>query len=66
MAPGTGVMLIKNDCRMVHFCSSKCRKNTVKLGRVPRETRWTKTYALEKKARLGSKHEVRESARKEA
>lgn len=40
---GTGKMLIKNDGKMIYFCSSKCQKNT-KLKRKPRETRWTKKF----------------------
>jgi large subunit ribosomal protein L24e len=43
--PGTGKLYIKKDGTVLHFCSSKCEKNMVKLKRVPRRTRWTKTYA---------------------
>lgn len=47
---GTGTMLIKNDGRIFYFCKSKCEKNMVKLGHVPRKTKWTRAFALEKKA----------------
>jgi len=46
---GTGMLLIKNDGRLLYFCAKKCEKNLIKLGRVPRKVRWTKTHALEKK-----------------
>ena len=38
---GTGKTLIKKDGTMVHFCSSKCEKNMLKLGRKGRNTKWT-------------------------
>jgi len=38
---GTGMTYVKNDGRVIHFCSSKCEKNLLKLGRKPRTTRWT-------------------------
>jgi large subunit ribosomal protein L24e len=38
---GTGKMLAKNDGKIWYFCSSKCEKNTRKLRRKPRETKWT-------------------------
>ena len=39
---GTGKMLAKNDGRILYFCSMKCEKNLLKLGRIPRKTKWTK------------------------
>jgi len=42
--PGTGRMYVKRDGVVYYFCSSKCKKNMVKLKRVPRRTRWTKQY----------------------
>lgn len=41
---GTGTMLVKNDGKMLMFCSSKCDKNYNKLGREPRHLRWTAAY----------------------
>ena len=38
---GTGKMYVKTDGRVFYFCSNKCEKNMIKLGRKPRETRWT-------------------------
>ena len=39
--PGTGMDLIKNDAKIVHLCSSKCKKNMLELKRNPRKMGWT-------------------------
>ncbi|MBW2964512.1 50S ribosomal protein L24e [Candidatus Woesearchaeota archaeon] len=39
---GTGKALIKNDGKVLYFCSTKCEKNTTKLKRKAREQKWTK------------------------
>lgn len=41
---GTGVMFVKKDGKVLHFCSSKCEKNTNKLRRKFLETRWSSKY----------------------
>ena len=41
MEKGTGKMFVKNDGKIFYFCSSKCEKNLFKLGRIPRNVRWT-------------------------
>lgn len=38
--PGTGLMYVKNDGTILRFCSSKCRKNMLKLKRVSRQLKW--------------------------
>ncbi|MFQ6068665.1 MAG: 50S ribosomal protein L24e [Candidatus Bathyarchaeia archaeon] len=48
---GTGQMYVKNDGTILWFCSSKCRKNSLKLGRDPRKLRWTKYYGKEEKGK---------------
>ncbi|MEA3191250.1 MAG: large subunit ribosomal protein L24e [Thermoplasmata archaeon] len=45
---GTGKMYIKRDATVFHFCSSKCQRNQVELGRVNRHVGWTKAYAEHK------------------
>jgi len=50
--PGTGRMYIKKDGVVYNFCSSKCFKNLVVLGRVPRRTTWTRYYEREKQVRM--------------
>ena len=47
--PGKGTMLIKNDAKILFFCSPKCERNLLKLKRTAREQKWTKAYALNKK-----------------
>jgi len=50
--PGTGRMYIKKDGVIYNFCTSKCFKNLVELGRVPRRTTWTVWYSREKEVRM--------------
>ena len=50
--PGTGRMYVKKDGVIYHFCTSKCHKNLIKLGRVPRRTTWTRWHEHEKEVRL--------------
>src|SRR4030043_64325 len=50
--PGTGRMYIKKDGVVYNFCSSKCFKNLIILGRVPRRTTWTRYYEREKQVRM--------------
>lgn len=42
--PGTGALVIRPDGSQLRFCKSKCRKNMLKLKRVPRRVRWTKKW----------------------
>jgi large subunit ribosomal protein L24e len=44
MEPGTGMLFIKRDGTRHNFCSAKCRRNLLDLGRVPRTVKWTKHY----------------------
>ena len=38
--PGKGVSHIDKVGKMLNFCSSKCKKNMLKLGRNPRKVKW--------------------------
>lgn len=38
---GTGKMYVKADGKIYWFCSSKCEKNMLKLGRKARWVKWT-------------------------
>jgi len=59
--PGTGKMYIRKDGTVFHFCSSKCQRNQVQLGRVNRHVRWTGA-AASAKALAG--HAVKETKAK--
>lgn len=41
---GTGTMYVKKDGNIFNFCSMKCEKNMLKLGRTPRYMKWTKAF----------------------
>ncbi|MBI2148289.1 50S ribosomal protein L24e [Candidatus Woesearchaeota archaeon] len=41
---GTGKMLAKNDGSIFYYCSNKCEKNQIKLGRIPRNIKWTEEF----------------------
>ncbi len=52
--PGTGWMYVLSDGTIWYFCSSKCAKNMLKLGRKPEKIRWTlKAKELKEKRRTG-------------
>lgn len=62
LAKGTGVMFVKRDGTIYHFCSSKCRKNTLKLGREGRRQKWTRAYRVfkGKEKKIQAKKETKE------
>jgi len=41
---GTGKMYVKKDGSIYFFCGSKCEKNMIQLGRVPRKVKWVKQW----------------------
>jgi len=49
---GTGTIVVEKGGKLLYFCSSKCEKNKLKLGRKPLNTRWTLTA---RKARRGER-----------
>ncbi len=38
--PGTGVSNVDKVGKVLNFCSSKCKKNMLKLKRNPRKVKW--------------------------
>ncbi len=48
--PGTGAMFVKRDGTVFHFCSSSCRKQQLRLGRVGHRFKWTRAYELKRTA----------------
>ncbi|MBI2631817.1 hypothetical protein HYW75_02335 [Candidatus Pacearchaeota archaeon] len=61
--PFRGIHLIKNDGSVNFFCSSKCRKNTLKLKRDKRRLKWTEAYriALEKSRKAQKREEEKKT-----
>ncbi|MHB1908849.1 MAG: 50S ribosomal protein L24e [Nitrososphaerales archaeon] len=47
---GYGIMYIRNDAATFWFCSTKCRKNALKLKRDPRKLKWSRSGAKAAKA----------------
>ncbi len=47
LEPGTGTMYVSKVGKILYFCSSKCRKNSIKLGRNPVKLKWTGFYNKE-------------------
>ena len=44
IADGTGKIFVYTTGKTSPICSSKCEKNLLKLGRKPRDFKWTKFY----------------------
>lgn len=47
----TGTMYVKNDGSIYRFCSSKCRKSALELGRDPRKLKWTEYYGKKERGK---------------
>ena len=39
---GSGILFVRNDGSTRSYCSSKCRRNELKLGRDPRKLKWAR------------------------
>ena len=48
--PGTGKLYVKKDGKKFYFCSTKCEKNMLKLGRKPLNTPWTEDFRNAKRS----------------
>lgn len=44
LKPGTGIMYVKDDGKVLYFKNKKCEKAFLKLKRIPRETKWSQHY----------------------
>ncbi len=60
-----GLHLIKNDGSVNFFCSSKCRKNLLKLGRDKRRLKWTLAYR-EEREKAAISHKIEEDKKSAA
>ena len=59
---GTGKLYVEIDGRVLYFCSNKCEKNMLILGRNPRFVKWTKAYHVEKEiVKSGGKDKVKKA-----
>ena len=59
--PFKGIHVIKNTGAVNYFCSSKCRKNALKLRRDKRKLKWAEAFHLAReKTRAKEKVEVKE------
>ncbi|HXQ94897.1 MAG TPA: 50S ribosomal protein L24e [Thermoplasmata archaeon] len=52
--PGTGMMYVKRDGSIYHFCSSSCRKQQLHLGRVGHRLKWTRAHAIKRQTEQSS------------
>lgn len=46
---GTGMMFVRKTGKILNFCSRKCEKNLLKLGRIQRNVAWTNAAMTQKK-----------------
>ena len=51
---GTGSIYVTKKGKALYFCSSKCKKNQLKLKRKARRVGWTDEYLAEKAIRVKS------------
>ncbi len=54
ISEGTGKMYVKKDGKIYWFCSSKCEKNMIGLGRKARKIKWTGEYRAKQEAKRAS------------
>ena len=52
-----GVHLMANDGTINYFCTGKCRKNSLILGRDKRKIKWTEAFKIARTKRLKSEAE---------
>lgn len=55
-----GLHLIRNVGTVDFFCSSKCRKNVMKLKRDKRKVRWTEASSIVRKKKVEEKIKAEE------
>ena len=63
--PGTGKIYVKKDGTVYNFCTNKCKKNRIDIGRVPRRTKWTVRYNELKASSLSREKATKETAEPE-
>jgi large subunit ribosomal protein L24e len=63
---GTDYIYVDSTGKPIHFCSSKCEKNLLKLKRKPQYVRWTEQYRKEKAIRTKTSAAPAKPEKKEA
>ncbi|RLI28705.1 50S ribosomal protein L24e [Candidatus Bathyarchaeota archaeon] len=48
---GQGIMYVKTDGTILWYCSSKCKKNSLKLKRDSRKLKWTAYYGKKERGK---------------
>ncbi len=61
--PGRGIIHVKADGKVSHYCGSKC-ENNMKLGRKPANLKWINKKRLSKKEKRESKALKKEAKKK--
>lgn len=62
---GMGKMYVKKEGTIYFFCSNKCEKNLLKLGRNPRFVKWANLYHVEKRiTKSGGKEKAKAEKQK--
>lgn len=64
--PFRGIHLIQNDGTISYFCSSKCKKNALKLKRDKRKLKWTSAYREEQEKAAKKAEEAKKPVVSEA
>lgn len=54
---GTGLLYVKKDGSVLSFCSQKCKRNSLKLGREGRLLKWTSKALIVKTEKEEKKEE---------
>ena len=62
--PGTGMMFVKRDGSVFHFCTSSCRKQQLHLHRVGHRLKWTRAYTLKRSAEQSHANAAKVAAEK--
>jgi large subunit ribosomal protein L24e len=60
--PGTGMMFVKRDGTVYHFCTASCRKQQLHLHRVGHHFKWTRAHELKRAADRSSAQKVAPAA----
>ena len=63
---GSGKMYAKKDGTTFYFCSGKCEKSLIVLGRKPAKVKWTEAHNKLKQTMLLAKEHEKKDVKKES